>query len=75
MEDTFPAGWLGALHEYLYYYTLFLLRGKVCLQSRCSKGCKSYPLLDSPDPSKTQQTVGTVLVFITPPASRGQSFK
>ena len=28
---------------------------------------KSYPLLDSPDPSKAQSSLGTVLVIIYPP--------
>ena len=47
-----------------------------CLEARCSKDCQYavYPLLNSPDPSKTQSTVGTVLRnFISPTASRGLS--
>jgi hypothetical protein len=43
-----------------------------CLQS---KGChKPYPLLDSPNPSKAQSTVGTVLSIVSPPASRGHLY-
>lgn len=34
-----------------------------------ARGChKSYPLLDSPDPGKTQSEVGTVLSYTAPPA-------
>jgi hypothetical protein len=35
------------------------------------KAANILPLLDSPDPSKTQSTVGTVLSIYTAPASRG----
>ena len=38
------------------------------LQTSCSQRLpQSYPLLDSPDPSKTQSTVGTVLSICTAP--------
>jgi hypothetical protein len=50
-----------------------------CLEARCVsrqaavKAAKMLPLLDSPDPSKTQSTVGTVLSIYTAPRQPGQS--
>ena len=55
------------------YYTHFLPRGEVRLQTSCMcRMPKVYPLLDSPDPSKTQSIIGTVLIIHTyqPPPAR-----
>ena len=54
-----------------YYYTDFLPKGLVCPADKLQLKA-SYPLLDSPDPSKTQSTVGTVLSTYTAPSSRGR---
>ncbi len=50
-----------------------------CQEERCvlQKNCnyrlpQSYPLLDSPDPSKTQSTVGTVLSICNAPRQPGR---
>ncbi len=46
---------------------------KVRLQTSCSEGCQNpYPLMDSPDPSETQSTVGTVLSIYTAPRQPGR---
>ena len=57
----------------MFVVLLFLLvpaiptkRGKVRPADKLQlKAAKSYPLLDSPDPSKTQSTVGPVHLCIT----------
>jgi hypothetical protein len=55
---------------------LFLPRGKVRLHTSCSNGLEEEAadrvlLVDSPDPSKTQSTVGTVLSIYTAPRQPG----
>ena len=56
-----------------YNYTLFLPRGKVRVQTSCSKGCQN------PTPRQIQarpnQPWARCSVFIPPPASRGQLVK
>jgi hypothetical protein len=66
----------GIRPYYYYYYTLFLPRGKVRLQTSCSKGCQN------PTPCRTRQIQARpnqpwarCSVFIPPPASRGQQTK
>ena len=50
------------------YYTLFLPRGKVRPADKLQlKAATILPLLDLPDPSKTQLPVGTVLSICTAP--------
>ncbi len=42
------------------------------LQTSCRQRLpQSYPLLDSPDASETQSSVGNVLSILSPPASQG----
>ena len=43
----------------------------VCRQAAVEGYHMSYPLLDSPDPSKAQSTVGTVLSISTAPRPSG----
>ncbi len=47
-------------HSY-YHYTLFLPEARCVCRQAAVKAAKSYPLMDSPDPSKTQSTVGIIV--------------
>ena len=58
--------------HYYYYYTSVLPRGKVHPADKVHlKAAKYYPSMDSPEPSKTQSTVGTVLSIYTAPCQPG----
>ena len=73
---------LKALHDNINYHIIIVIIIIVITRFSCQrqgasadklhvKAAKFLPLLDSPDPSKTQSTVGTVLSICTAPRQPG----
>ena len=67
----------GRCSDQIIFFLLLLLRALPARRQGASadklhvEAAKLYPLLDSPDPSKTQSTVGTVLSICTAPRQPG----
>ncbi len=79
VEETFmaakpkPPCWHGkSTAQGLYCHRLFLQEPRCVCRRAAGKGCRtSYPLMDSPNLSKTQSTAGTVLSVLSHSSASG----
>ncbi len=63
---------LTTTHDIIYVARFSCQKAMCALQTSCSEMLPQfYPSMDSPDPSKTQSTVGTMISFYTGPRQPG----